>query len=290
MHNDALRTLAGNAAARLSMPLLVLDAAPELRAGATRAALEALEAMRAARDPHGGLLVHDFAPDPEASAHWLDAVAGAWPALTVLALLGSPADAALHLLVGHPRRFHCADVVLAREITTRALGDRFAEAARTMRHGATVRALATGWPLDAPLLSLARHAFALADDAAHASPASHASQASHASHATNGAAAWPTLDALLRAAGMSRGTFVRHATAAGFRPPLRFLQVLRVLGVAAAVRGGETAASAATRFGYGSADTLRHHFASLTGLTPRDARHIDAAELVARMRGNGAAP
>lgn len=273
MHNDALRTLAGNAAAGLSMPLLVLDAAPALRARAARAALEA---MRAARGPHGGLLVHDFAPDPEASAHWLDAAAGAWPALTVLALLGSPADAALHLLVGHPRRFHCADVVLAREITTRALGDRLAEAARTMRHGATVHALATGWPLDAPLRSLARHAFALADDAVHASDGA--------------AAAWPTLNALLRAAGMSRGTFVRHATAAGFRPPLRFLQVLRVLGVAAAVRGGETAAAAATRFGYGSADTLRHHFASLTGLTPRDARHIDAAELVARMRGNGAAP
>jgi transcriptional regulator GlxA family with amidase domain len=51
------------------------------------------------------------------------------------------------------------------------------------------------------------------------------------------------------------------------------------------VHAGETAAAAAVRFGYGSADTLRHHFARLTGLTPRDARHVAPDELVARMRG-----
>ncbi|GLC23652.1 helix-turn-helix domain-containing protein [Roseisolibacter agri] len=264
VHNDALRSLAGKAAARLASPPLVLDASPDARVDAGRALVAAL---RDSRDPHGGLLVHDFAPDAEASARWLDAVGGAWPALTVLALLGSPAGAALHQLVGHPRRFACADVVLGREITAPALGDRLAEATRALGQAATVRALATGWPLDALLLGLARHAFAMTGDGP----------------------SWPTLDALLRTAGVSRGTFVRHAAAAGFRPPLRFLQLLRVLGVAAAVRGGETAASAAARFGYGSADTLRRHFAGLTGLTPRDARHVDADDLIARMRAAGGA-
>ena len=272
VHNDALRALAEKAAARLASPMLVLDASPGARADAGRA-LGA--ARRSSPDPHGGLLVHDFAPDPDASVRWLDAIGGAWPALTVLALLGSPAGAALHLLVGHPRRFTCADVVLGREITAPALGDRLAEATRSLGHAAAVRALATGWPLDALLVGLARQAFALADDAPHARDA--------------GAPTWPTLDALLRTAGVSRGTFVRHAAAAGFRPPLRFLQVLRVLGVAAAVRGGETAASAAARFGYGSADTLRRHFAGLTGLTPRDARHVDGDDLIARMRAMGGA-
>lgn len=276
VHNDALRALAVNAAARLPSPAmvpLVLDASPDARADVAGAMVGAL---RDAPDGHAGLLVHDFAPDPEAAARWLDAIGdtlgSTGPALRVLALLGSPASAALHLLVSHPRRFACVDVVLGREITTPLLVDRLAEATRTLGHAATVRALAAGWPLDALLLALARHAFALADGAR---------------HARDGTAppAWPTLDALLRGAGVSRGAFVRHATAAGFHPPLRFLQVLRVLGVAAAVRGGETAASAAARFGYGSADTLRHHFAGLTGLTPRDARHLDAADLVGRMRG-----
>ena len=275
VHNDALRALAVNAAARLSSPPmvpLVLDASPDARPDVARAMVGAL---RDARGAHGGLLVHDFAPDPEGSARWLDAIGaigGPGHTLQVLALLGSPASAALHQLVSHPRRFACVDVVLGREITTPLLVDRLAEATRTLGHAATVRALAAGWPLDALLLALARHAFALVDGAAHARDGTTPPD-------------WPTLDALLRGAGVSRRAFVRHATAAGFHPPLRFLQVLRVLGVAAAVRGGETAASAAARFGYGSADTLRHHFAGLTGLTPRDARHLNAADLVTRMRG-----
>jgi AraC-like DNA-binding protein len=266
VHHEALRLLALAAAAHAGLAPLVLDAAP----GARDAAGRALAAARRDAPEPGGLLVHDFAPDPEASGRWLDETAAGWPTLGVLALLGAPAGAALHQLVGRPRRFACVDAVLARETTARALSDRLAEAAGVARHGALVRALAAGWPLDALLTALAQRAFAMTG-------------APHADGGDGGP--WPTLETLLRTAGVSRGTFVRHAARAGFSPPLRFLQVLRVLGVAAAVRGGDTAATAAARFGYGSRDTLRHHFAALTGLTPRDARHLPAQALVARMRG-----
>jgi AraC-like DNA-binding protein len=267
VHTEALRALAVHACAHVGLVPRLVDVPSEPRTGA-RALVAALGATPA---PVAGLLVHDFAPDPPASMRWLDAAAAALPALRVLALLGAPAGAALQLLVGHPHRFSCVDVVLARESSARALGERLVGAARGAQQAAAVRALASGWPLDPCLAMLADRAFAMAGAAR--------------GDRVGGAAGWPTVDALLREAAVSRGTFVRHAARAGFRPPLRFLQVLRVLGVAGAVHAGETAAAAAVRFGYGSADTLRHHFARLTGLTPRDARHVAPDELVARMRG-----
>ena len=265
VHSEALRVLAINAAAHAGLAPLILDLAPD----AHDAARTLVRTLGAARGASVGLLVHDFAPDPPASTRWLDAAALALPTLGVLALLGAPAGPALRSLVGHPHRFTCVDVVLARETSARALAGRLVEAMRSAQQGAAVRALASGWPLDPCLTMLADRAFAMAG-------------AAHMDRVDRGR--WPTVGALLREAAVSRGTFVRHAARAGFRPPLRFLQVLRVLGVAGAVRAGETAAAAAVRFGYGSADTLRHHFARLTGLTPRDARHLAAAELVARMR------
>ncbi|MDF1505804.1 helix-turn-helix domain-containing protein, partial [Roseisolibacter sp. H3M3-2] len=196
---------------------------------------------------------------------WLAAAAAARASLPVLALLGAPAGPALHQLVARPRRFACVDVVLGRETPARALAGGLEEALRHAGDGGVLPALESRWPLDPLLAALARAAYAAADGGA-----------------------WPTTEALLRAAGIGRGTFVRHAAAAGFRPPLRFVQLLRVLGAASAIRGGATAVAAAARFGYGSPDTLRQHFAAVAGLTPRDARHLDAAALVARARDHAA--
>jgi AraC-like DNA-binding protein len=255
LHGAALRALAVGAAAQLGQSARVLELAPDDPALPV--------ALRGAAAGDAPLLVHDFAPDVDASMRWLDALGDGAPPPRVLALLGAPADAAVHRLVSRPHRFACVGVALGHELTRRQLAERLEEARATARHGALAGALTAGWPLDALLQALARDAFALGD----------------------GARRWPSLTALLRASGVARRTFVRHAARAGFRPPLRFLQVVRVAGAAAAIRGGETTAAAAVRFGYGSTDTLRRHFAALTGLTPRDARHLDATELIARMRG-----
>jgi AraC-like DNA-binding protein len=264
IHGASLRTLAAGAAAQLGQPTHVLDAAPD--DPRVQAAL-----LDAAPDD-APLLVHDFAPDVDASMRWLDALGDLAPALRVLALLGAPADAAVHQLVSHPHRFVCVDVAMGHELTRRQLAERLDEARHAARQSAVSRALTAGWPLDPLLQELARRSYTLAD-AAHARGDGHS-------------VAWPSLTTLLRTSGVARRTFVRHAARAGFHPPLRFLQVVRVAGVAAAIRRGETTAAAAARFGYGSTDTLRRHFAALTGLTPRDARHLDTTELVARARAS----
>jgi AraC-like DNA-binding protein len=271
IHGASLRALAAGAAAQLGQPVPVLEVVPE------DPRLPALlrEAAAAGTAGEAPLLVHDFAPEVDASMRWLDALGDAAPALRVLALLGTPADAAVHRLVSRPHRFACVDVALGHELTRRQLAERLDEARQAARHGAVVRALTAGWPLDALLQALAGQAYALADGAP--------------GRGDGPAVTWPSLTTLLQASGVARRTFVRHAARAGFRPPLRFLQVVRVAGAAAAIRGGETTAAAAARFGYGSTDTLRRHFGALTGLTPRDARHLDGRELVARMRRTGSA-
>ena len=268
VHHEGLRTLAMQAAALLATVPHVFDAAPSARVASAAGIARTVRAA-SATGTHASVLVHDFAPDADASVRWLDALVTDEPSLGVLALLGAPADAALHLLVGHPHRFACVDVVLAREVTPRALAPRLAEAGRSVRHAAVARALATRWPLDALLLALARQSL---------------DQVEGSHRAGGGDGGWPTLDALLRSAGVARRTFVRHATRAGFHPPMRFLQVVRVLGVAAAVHRGESTAAAALRFGYGSPDTMRRHFSTLAGLSPRDARHLDVRDLIDRMR------
>ncbi|MGZ8411559.1 MAG: helix-turn-helix domain-containing protein [Gemmatirosa sp.] len=253
IHGTALRALAAGAVTQLGQTGPVLDAAPD------DPRLPA--ALRDAAPSDAPLLVHDFAPDVDASMRWLDTLVDLAPELRVLALLGAPADSAVHQLVSRAHRFACVDVALGHELTRRQLAERLDEARQGARQAVVSRALTAGWPLDALLQSLAQHAYAMADGAP-----------------------WPSLTTLLQASGVARRTFVRHAARAGFRPPLRFLQVVRVAGVAAAIRRGETTAAAAARFGYGSTDTLRRHFAAVTGLTPRDARHLEPAALIVRMR------
>lgn len=290
VHTEALRALALHAAALLGLAPIVAapgTAAATLRAG--RRAAELAAELTPGLAAGATLLVHDFAPDAEASVRWLDALVDGAPGLGVLALLPTPAGGALHLLVGHPHRFTCVDVVLGREATARTLAERLQEAHRTARHAAVARALAAGWPLDPLLLAVARRAFELAEPGhAHGDGGRTDGGRTDGARAEGARAearlAWPTLQRLLDDVGVTRRTFVRHATRAGFHPPLRFLQVIRVLGAAAALHRGDTATSAASRFGYGSTGTLRRHFATIVGLTPRDARHLAPADLVGRIR------
>ena len=71
---------------------------------------------------------------------------------------------------------------------------------------------------------------------------------------------------------MGRKRFVRHARERGFAIPRRFLHGLRVLQGAALLQQGYTTRQVAARLGYGSLDTLRHHFREMLGLSPSGAR------------------
>lgn len=219
----------------------------------------------------GHLLVHDFAPDPSASIACLDALA-AEDEVAVFALLHPPASAALGALVRAPRRWACLDAALITELSVRALAGRLGAALARAQERGTCRTFADTWHLDPVLTALARETLTLVTPTA-----------AMAGVPEGGQATWPTLQRVLASAGVARRTFLRHARDAGFRPPLRFLHTLRVLVVVEAMRRGETAGAAAKRFGYGSPETMRRHFDTVAGLTPREARRLSAPELLRRM-------
>jgi AraC-like DNA-binding protein len=93
-----------------------------------------------------------------------------------------------------------------------------------------------------------------------------------------------TLGSLLRETGVGRKTFAREAEHGGFVPPLRFLQVVRVLGATLVLHHGHTTEQTAEYLGYASGETMRHHFLSLFGATPRVARMVTASEVAERIR------
>ena len=93
-----------------------------------------------------------------------------------------------------------------------------------------------------------------------------------------------TVSALLHDAGVGRRTFACQARRAGFVPPLRFLQVTRVLAATLVVQHGSTAEAAAEYLGYSSADTMRRHFLAVYGAPPRAARALGAEGVAARIR------
>ncbi len=227
--------------------------------------------------PDAAVLVHDFLPDAMRSCVWLNTVAGTARALQVIAVLDSPASPALHALAPHSLRFVCADIVLAAESTSASLADVFADVLHRTDAEVVTQLLSLAWTIDPLLASVARHALTM-NDASLGVP-----DVRRRTYHGN----WPTEAQLLAATGIPRGTFVRHAERAGFRPALRFLHVVRVLGVATVLRADRvTIEHAAARYGYSSTGTLRRHFRELTGLSPGSARMLLPHELVQQMRSS----
>ena len=179
------------------------------------------------------------------------------------------------MLAPHSLRFACADIVLVAESTPASLAVVFADVLHRTDAEVVTQLLSSAWTIDPLLASVARHALRMNDT----SPGS--AEVRRRTHHGN----WPTEAQLLAATGIPRGTFVRHAEQAGFRPALRFLHAVRVLGVATVLRADHvTIERAAARYGYSSTGTLRRHFRELTGLSPGSARMLLPHELVRQMR------
>ncbi len=203
----------------------------------------------------GAVLVHDF-PDPLRSIAWLDRAYDTRPAFTVFALLAPPASDTLHGLMRTPHRFVLSGMAVAGDDAPSALLQRLAEARNFGGRQDALRAICEGWRLDPVLRQLAQWALL------------------HPRAAT-------TMQGLLDATGIGRKAFVRHARAAGFDPPLRFLHALRVLEFTLLARDGCTITQAARQLGYGSTGTLRRHLRQLTGMAPGAARALGIPELTA---------
>jgi AraC-like DNA-binding protein len=219
------------------------------------------------------ILLHDFREHFGASCDWLDALTESGRGPLVVAVLESPASPVLHALLQPERRFHCADIVLAAESTPLSLATALVEVSAHRGEQDVTAVLRSVWCDDAVLMAIARTAIRLTRRSLSDAPA------------TQAMATWPTESQLLRIARVGRGTFVRHAHKAGFRPALRFLQVCRVLSVAHGLHlfRGSIEVSA-RRFGYPSTATLRRHFRTLTGMPPHEARHLSLRELGEVMR------
>jgi hypothetical protein len=187
----------------------------------------ALPALRAAQVgapiASTDILVHDFRPDVDASCAWLDALACSGSTPFVIALLDAPASPALHALLRPQRRFRCGDVALLAECTPLRLAQTFIAAAAHVRQRNAVGVFESVWSLDPILTMAAQTALQLAHG-----PGRHPADT----------ATWPSEAQLLQVARIGRGTFVRHAHKAGFRPALRFLQVFRLLSVAQSLYTG----------------------------------------------------
>lgn len=215
------------------------------------------------------ILVHDFRPDVDGSCTWLDDLALAGSGPFVIAMLELPASPVLHALLQPQRRFHCGEIALLPECTPVALSQTFIAAARDADQRDMTAALASVWTVDPVLIHAARTALQMVRGSARLGPET---------------SLWPSEAQLLQAARISRGTFVRHAHKAGFRPALRFLQAFRVLAVARSLHASRsTIDQIAARYGYASSATLRRHFRALTGLSPQQGRHLAPPELARLM-------
>ena len=195
---------------------------------------ELLDEVRAPRC----LVVHDFAPDPQESLSRLRAQEGAARSFSVLALLEPPATPKLDVLLPGSRTFPLAGVVVAGEEGQEALAERMRVALCGAGRKALQHLLMSSWRLDPVLERVVE--VELSAERPHT-----------------------TLEGLLREAKVGRKRFVRVARRRGVRPPLRFLQGLRVLEAAELLQQGCTARAAAEQLGYGSLDTLRTHFRTL---------------------------
>jgi AraC-like DNA-binding protein len=214
----------------------------------------------AAHAARGAPVVHDFQPDPVRSMAWLGVAARLQPRLTVFPLLATPASKVLTTLLQEPVPFRCAGVALVAEHTARELGRRLAGACELNRRRGLALDVAERWALDPLLAQLARRALS--------APCPRV-----------------TLQSLLADAGVPRRAFVNRARAAGFDPPLRFFQSLRVVRVLARMQDGRTEREVALELGYGSTDTLRRQVRQLLRLTPSRARTLDLDDVVERLAG-----
>ena len=200
------------------------------------------------------LVVHDFAPDPAESLTVLLAEQEAGRGFGVLAVLDAPATPKLDLLLAASRTLSLAGVVIAGEEGTERLAERIRTALHRGSRGTLLEVLVASWGLDPVLERVAECEL-------------------------RGERPHTTLEGLLREAGVGRKRFVRVARSHGMSPPLRFLQGLRVMEAVDLLQQGCTTRRAAERLGYGSLDTLRSHFRSLAGITPRAARGKTLGEM-----------
>lgn len=211
--------------------------------------------LRGARGTHC-LVIHDFEPDPAASAELLRAEREAGRSFSVLALLRIPATTALDVLFTLPREFPLCGVALSGEESGGVLSERIRTAFARGGRRALLDIILTEWRLDPTLARVAESELR--------------SERPHT-----------TLEGLLREAGVGRRVFVRVARSRGLVMPLRFLQGLRVMEAAELLQQGCTTRGTAERLGYGSLDTLRVHFRVLAGTTPAASRRRSLGELAA---------
>lgn len=207
-------------------------------------------------DPHtvaapggAGLIVHDFLPDVEASLRWLDLVAFQSSAIAVFALLAPPLSPVAHAVIRAPRGFHLAGMAATTEVDARWLAAAFRDLERVRVGRALLDGLTDVLGGDPVLVRLAERELV---------------SARH----------HRTLEGLLHDCGVSRRRFVRHAHAAGFDPPLRFLHLLRVVKGTSLLQEGRTVREVMERLGYGSEATFRHHFREVMGRTPSEAARL----------------
>ena len=220
------------------------------------------------------VLFHDFLPDAVRSCNWLNARALQGPMTTVVAVLDTPASAALHAISQNADQFACADIVLAAESSAASLANVIDDVLRRTDRDRVTHLLSSAWTIDPLLTTIARQALTI-------NAAGIPTSSLHA----GSLGTWPTEAQLLALTGVTRATFTRHAERAGFTPALRFLHVLRVLAVACALRTGRaTIECVAARYGYASTGTLRRHFHEIAGLVPSSARHLTLTELVLQIR------
>jgi AraC-like DNA-binding protein len=204
------------------------------------------------------LIVHDFQPDPVASVSWLDQAAGKPGAPTVFALLEAPVAPVLDSLARARHRFRISGVAVAAEDGAGVVAERLERALAFGARTALSDLVHREWRLEGPLAELA--GLELLDARPHT-----------------------TLGGLLHDADMSRKRFVPLARRAGFDPPVRFFQSLRVLRAVTLLGESMTLAEVRDALGYGSPATLRRHFRQLVGVSPDHCRVFSAEELVRRL-------
>lgn len=234
-----------------------------------------IEVQVGAALPAAVVLLHDFLPDAARSCSWLSAGAVDGLSTVVIAILDTPASAALHAISQHAEQFACADIALASEANAASIATVIDEVLQRTDCARVTQLLSSAWSIDPLLTTLARQALTI----------NGAGIPITTRQPSETLGTWPTEAQLLALTGVTRATFVRHAHRAGFTPALRFLHVLRVLAVASALRAGRaTIECVAARYGYTSTGTLRRHFHEITGLVPSSARHLSMPELVHQIR------
>jgi AraC-like DNA-binding protein len=194
------------------------------------------------------ILVHDFLPDAAVSVALLDSLSPIAPLPPVFVLLERPMTSAVDCLLGTPHRFTVCGAAVADEQSSSTLAEHLRRCVERVEGRSLLEVVVRQWGLNPVLATLAEEK--LATGRPHA-----------------------TLEGLLRACRIGRKRFVKHARESGFDTPLRFLHGLQVLEAVSLLQEGLTMERAAARVGCGSADTLRHHFHEVLGMTPAAARN-----------------